>query len=156
MPKANPKPRSRSKRSRVNPLDELVQELALAVRLERSSLLFVVAATEALRERAAGELAAKLKARDLAVQTFSAAQVPEGDIPMAIRNETKRAKKIFFAQDLERGGESALRALNIRREYLTELRARVVLFLTPNEEAALAREAADFWSFRHRTVYLDE
>lgn len=155
-PNPNPKSRRRSSSKRADPLDELAQELALASRLDRASILFVITATAGARRRAEQDLASKLEQGGLSVQTLSAEQVAENDIPMAVRSRAKGAKQVFFVHDLERGGERALNALNMRREYLTEGRVRVVLWLTPGEEAALARQATDFWSFRHRTIQLDE
>ena len=81
-------------------------------------------------------------------------RVPDGDLPMMLKQQAKRKHKVYFVRELERGGEPALRALNIRREYFTELRTRVVFWLTPNEEKQLAHYATDFWSIRHRTVHL--
>lgn len=146
---------SRRKKGAANPVDELVAELALAGRLGRASILFVVAAHEAVRERAAAELEGKLRADGLAVVTLDAADVPEGDIPLALAEAANRETTVFMVVHLTRGGEPALRALNFRREYFTELGARVVFWLTPPEEASLARHATDFWAFRHRTVYLE-
>jgi hypothetical protein len=160
MPKAhpspNPKSRSRSSSKRASPLDELAQELALASRLDRTSILFVVTTTERVRRRAEQELASGLAEAGLSVEVLSAERVAENDIPMAVRARARGAKQVFFVHDLGRGGDRALNALNIRREYFTEGRVRVVLWLTPAEEAALARHATDFWSFRHRTVQLQE
>jgi hypothetical protein len=128
--------------------------LALAVRLDRASILFVVAESDALRERAANALAAQLQTLGYLVQTLDAADLPNGDVPMAIEHDSQHMQKIFFIKNLEQGGEPTLRALNIRREYITELRVRLVFWLTPHEEKLLAQQATDFWSFRDRTIQL--
>ncbi len=156
MSQTNPKPKTRSRKTTRNadPLDELVQELALAIRLDRAALLFVIASSRATRERAQKKLSEALQAMAQMIEFLDASEIDDGDIPMAIRHAKERGKKIFFVSNLRAGGDATLRALNMRREYFSELRARVVFWLTPTEEKLLARDATDFWTFRHRTVYL--
>jgi len=153
QPRRKPSPRRKTP-DPANPLDELAEELALAVRLDRPSILFVVAESDALRERSADTLAAQLQTMGHQVETLDAAQLSGGDVPMAIEHDSQHMQKIFFIKNLEQGGEPTLRALNIRREYITELRARIIVWLTPRGEKLLAQQATDFWSFRDRTVYL--
>ena len=156
MSQTNPKPKTRSRKTtrNVDPIDELVQELALAIRLDRAALLFVIVASRATRERAQKKLSDALQATGQHIQFLDASEIDDGDIPMAIRNARERGKKIFFVSNLRAGGDATLRALNMRREYFSELRARVVFWLTPTEEKLLARDATDFWMFRQRTIYL--
>jgi hypothetical protein len=155
-PSPSRKSRSRSNSSPARVVEELAEELLLARRLDRPSILLVIAAEEGLRRRAARELAARLRAEGLTVQSITAARVPEQDIPRAIRSRTRRATQVFFVHDLSGGGANGLRALNMRREYFTSSRARVVFWLTPHEEQALTRRATDFWAIRHRAVHLNQ
>jgi hypothetical protein len=154
QPKGNPKSRSRSNNSGTDEIAELAAELVWASAHDRPSILLAVTDTEEARRRAVRRLASRLRAEGLSVHTLSAARVAGQDIPQAVRNKAKEASRIFFIHSLERGGENALRALNLRREYFTASRARVVLWLTPQEERTLARRATDFWSIRHRSVRL--
>lgn len=154
MSQTKPKTRSRKTTRNVDPLDELVQELALALRLDRAALLFVIASARPTRERAQKKLSDALQAMGQHIRFMDASELTDGDVPMAIRNEQERGKKIFFVSNLRAGGEATLRALNVRREYFSELRARVVFWLTPTEEKVLAGHATDFWMFRQRTIYL--
>lgn len=156
MPKPTANRTSRPKPSRkpAAPLDELTQELALAFRLDRAALLFVIAETETLRARAARTLLEKIKGSGYAVQWMDADRVTDNDIPMALKAKRNRAGTVYFVRNLAQGGLAALRALNIRREMFSGLGVRVVFWLTPTEEAQLAHQAPDFWAFRHRTVAL--
>lgn len=147
--------RRKSRSESANPLDELAAELERAGRLERATILFVVGVSEAVRTRAAALLEAKLGTMGTAVAVLDVAELRENDVPLAIKEARRRAHTVFFVQGLERGGERALNALNFRREYFSELRARVVFWLTPADEKALAREATDFWAFRDWTVVLE-
>src|SRR6478735_2783012 len=83
----------RKQTSAANPLDELAQELALAIRLDRASILFVIAETEPVRIRGMQELTSKLQAMHYTVEIMDASRVPVGDIPQAIEQDTQRAHK---------------------------------------------------------------
>ncbi|MEJ5223779.1 MAG: tetratricopeptide repeat protein [Anaerolineales bacterium] len=52
--------------------------------------------------------------------------------------------------------DNPYKPLNIRREILVESRIRAIFWLTEREAIDLARQAPDFWAFRHRVVdFLD-
>lgn len=115
--------------------------------------LVVASSAEALAH-AQKRLAQTLRKDSFQIKSFKASTVAGKDVPNAVLRYPRRKRTVFFVQDLKGGGSTAFLALNYRREYFIERAARVVFWLLPAEEAALARQAPDFWAFRHRVMFL--
>ncbi len=152
-----PQSRARREAEPDGPADavaELADELGQAVRWNRPSILLVVSESEKARRAAQLELRERLQAAGQKVQEIA----PEGegnvDLPLRLGRKRNRGTTVYFIKRLAAGGEEALRALNIRREYLVEKAIRVVFWIDRGEERAIAHAAPDFWAFRHRVIYL--
>lgn len=146
------------------PLDErvamLFEELALAVKWQRPSILLAIYASELVCIEAQIKLERKVAELDQAVSHLSiTGETP--DIPLLLSRSAEREKTIFFVKGLKPGrknqaGQLVYRALNIRRELLVDYRVRVVFWITEQEAADLPVHAPDFWAFRHRAIeFLD-
>jgi tetratricopeptide (TPR) repeat protein len=136
-------------------IDILFQELELAIRWDRPSILLAIYASEFMRadaEAALAERIAELKQKVITIQVNE----EHSDIPQLLIEYPERSNSVFFVSGLHWGGGidgfNTYRALNIRREYLVEERIRVVFWLTETEAIALPHHAPDFWAFRHRVV----
>jgi tetratricopeptide (TPR) repeat protein len=137
----------------------LFEELELAVKWHRPSILLAIYASEIVCTEAQLILEKKLAGLGQNV-TRLAASAERSDIPMFLSKYPERYKTIFFVTGLKletkQGGYHAYRALNIRRELLVDYRIRVVFWLTEKEAADLPVHAPDFWAFRHRAIeFLD-
>jgi tetratricopeptide (TPR) repeat protein len=137
----------------------LFEELALAVKWHRPSILLAVYASELVCTEAQLMLEKKLAELGQSVSRLTV-NAERSDIPMFLSKYPERYKTIFFITGLKletkQGGYHAYRALNIRRELLVDYRIRVVFWVTEQEAADLPVHAPDFWAFRHRVIeFLD-
>jgi tetratricopeptide (TPR) repeat protein len=133
-------------------VDRLARELGLAIRWDRPSILLAVYSSMYVMGDAAAALEAQLRKGGQQVVWVRVNGEADADIPMRLAEHPQRNGTVFFISGLQWGGQTALRALNIRREYFVDERLRAVFWLTENEAVAIAREAPDFWAFRHRVV----
>jgi tetratricopeptide (TPR) repeat protein len=135
------------------------EELELAKKWNRPSLLIATYKSEYVRDFAEAMLQAMIEASNDTVVRY---KVKKGgfDIPSEIRGLPFEKNQVYFISDLRRGGgksgRNAYRALNVRREILIEERIRAVFWLTEAEAHGLPRFAPDFWAFRHRVIELDD
>jgi tetratricopeptide (TPR) repeat protein len=137
----------------------LSEELNLAKKWNRPSLLIAIYRSEYVREYAETEFEKLVLANNEKVLRFKVAK-DRFDIPAELKNSSHRRERIFFISGLKRGGgksgRNAYRALNLRREYLVDEKIRAVFWLTAAEAHGLPRFAPDFWAFRHRVIELDD
>lgn len=133
-------------------VDRLARELELAIRWDRPSILLAVYSSMYVMGDAAAALQARLREGGQQVVWVRVNGEADADIPLRLTEHPQRNGAVFFVSGLQWGGKTALRALNIRREYFVDQRLRAVFWLTESEAVAIAREAPDFWAFRHRVV----
>lgn len=140
-------------------LETLFEELSLAIRWQRPSILLAFCSGEALRVEAALALEKRLSAIGQKVILFELDE-RQFDAPLALSRHPDRRKSVYFVSGLSRGGgreeANAYRALNMRRELLVDRRVRAVFWLDREEAVALPQHAPDFWAFRHRVVEFDQ
>jgi tetratricopeptide (TPR) repeat protein len=135
------------------------EELELAKKWNRPSILIATYKSEYVRNYAEGILQAMLAEGNDTVIRY---KVRKGgfDVPSEIRGLPSSHNQVYFISDLRRGGgksgRNAYRALNVRREILIEEEIRAVFWLTEVEAHGLPRFAPDFWAFRHRVIKLDD
>ena len=158
---------SNSLESQLTPLDQnesleereeiLIDELDLAIKWDRPSILIAVYESEFTREEAVRFLESRLSALGQKVLHF---HIDEKlfDVPMILVQSPDHEHTVYFITGLKwgggKGGYNAYRALNMRREFFIDNQMRIVLWLTKSEAAHLPRQAPDFWAFRHRVVEL--
>ncbi|TEU13839.1 MAG: tetratricopeptide repeat protein [Anaerolineales bacterium] len=133
-------------------VDRLARELKLAIRWDRPSILLAVYSSMYVMNDAAAALEAQLREGGQQVAWVRVGGEADADIPSRLAEHPQRNGTIFFVSGLQWGGKTALRALNIRREYFVDQRLQAVFWLTESEAVDIAREAPDFWAFRHRVV----
>lgn len=155
MPSPTPKLRS----ARDPREDILFSELELAVRWNRPSILFAVYDSHVVRRRVIRRLARRLNRIGQHVCDFRITTA-RADVPLALRDHPRRETTVFMVWGLQQAEsvfrENPYKPLNIRREILVESRIRAIFWLTEREAIDLARQAPDFWAFRHRVVdFLD-
>lgn len=155
MPPATPRLRS----ARDPREDILFSELELAVRWDRPSILFAVYDSRDVRRKVTRRLARRLYRIGQRVRDFRITEM-RADVPMALRDQPGREKTVFMVSGLQQAAAvfkgNPYKPLNIRREILVESRIRAVFWLTEREAMDMARQAPDFWAFRHRVVdFLD-
>jgi hypothetical protein len=97
-----------------------------------------------------------LRAAGQRIKLLEPGEGDAADIPVRLKRARRIRTTVFFIVNLASGEEPALRALNLRREYLVERALRVVFWLDEPGERELAARAPDFWAFRHRVVHLGE
>ena len=112
----------------------LEQELRLALRWDRPSILLAVYASEFVRVEAETTLEAWLRN---AGQSVARVQVPgpddpAADVPRLLREWPDRDRTVFFVFGLSRGAPTTWNSLNVRREHLVDGRVRAVFWLAAN------------------------
>ncbi len=136
-------------------LNILLEELDLARRWNRPSILLAVHKSKFGQQRAEAALEERLRKLGQDVERITVDQ-EQSDVPHRIAGQPGPAQRVFFVSNLDWGGgpdhQDAYRALNIYRELFVDNHLRIVLWLTPNEASSLARLAPDFWAFRHRVI----
>jgi tetratricopeptide (TPR) repeat protein len=136
-------------------VDVLFDELSLAIRWDRPSILLAVYDSEFVRKDAESILSGRLSPLGQRILDFEVTK-PDFDIPLALSRHPRHHKIVFFVSGLKwgggKGGNNAYRALNIRRELFVDHKIRAVFWLHRPEAAALPRQAPDFWAFRHRVL----
>lgn len=137
--------------------DILFDELDLAIKWDRPSIVIAVYESEYTRSEIARRLEARLNSLGQEVLHF---HIDEKlfDVPMILVQNPDHERTVYFITGLKwgggKGGNNAYRALNMRREFFVDNQMRVVLWLTRSEAAHLPRQAPDFWAFRHRVIEL--
>ncbi|MDK1028210.1 MAG: tetratricopeptide repeat protein [Anaerolineae bacterium] len=133
-------------------LDGLYEELALALKWERPSILLAIYESENVRRIAESSLEARLEDLGQVVHNYRI-DSKNFDVPLALAAHPDRANTVFFVTNLKwgggKGGYNAFRALNLRRELFVDYQIRMILWLTISESANLPKRAPDFWAFRH-------
>jgi len=136
-------------------VDTLLDELELAVKWDRPSILLAVYKSEFVRadlERILNARLSEIGAKVVHLQVNES----QFDIPLVLKKQPDLEKTVFFISGLKwgggRGGRNAFRALNIRREYLVDYKVRAMFWLTEEESIDLPFRAPDFWSFRHKVI----
>lgn len=133
-------------------LEGLIDELDLAFRWKRPSILVAVHGSSAALSKALEALRLSLVARGRRVVAFETTP-KEPDIAHRILEHGDTDSTVYFVSQLERGGGTdSFVALNLYRELFVEHRIKLVLWLTEEEANALPRLAPDFWAFRHRVI----
>lgn len=134
----------------------LFDELELAIKWQRPSILLAVYGSEPIRIKA--ELALEKKLTAIGQRVYPIAINEElFDVPLSFSQyPPERNNSIFFITGIRRGGgrdgHNTYRALNLRREYFTSNQIRAIFWLTESEAVNLPHLSPDFWSFRHRVV----
>ncbi len=136
-------------------ISALYDEISLAAKWGRPSILLAVHKSKLGQERAEGELETRLK-RDGHNVARIIVNPESADIPHLIAGTPGCDRTVFFVSNIDWGGgedgKEAYRALNLYRELFVDKGIKVVFSLTSNEAANLPRHAPDFWAFRHRVI----
>ncbi|HSN48994.1 MAG TPA: tetratricopeptide repeat protein [Flavobacterium sp.] len=133
----------------------LLDELQLAIKWHRPSILLVVHKTKLGQIKAENALKTKLEKFSQKVICFQVNN-NQSDVIRLILDTQNYGDVVFFITDIGHGagadGNDAYRALNLYRESLVEKRIRAVFWLTEKEASNLPHFAPDFWAFRHRVI----
>jgi tetratricopeptide (TPR) repeat protein len=136
-------------------IDTLLEELLLADKWKRPSILLAVHKSKFGQGKAETALEGKLNKLGLTVTHIMVDQA-HSNIPQLVSSVPAPAQTVFFISNIDWGSspdkKDAYRALNVYREHFVENHVKAVFWLTVNEAAALPRYAPDFWAFRHRVV----
>jgi tetratricopeptide (TPR) repeat protein len=150
---SNPVPPSRL--SFEENINTLLEELVLADKWQRPSLLLAVHKSKFGQDRAESALEGKLKKLGHNV-IYITVDKERSDVPHLMVATPAASGSVFFVSNLDWGGgldrKDAYRALNIYRELFVDNHLKAVFWLTINEASTLARFSPDFWAFRHRVI----
>lgn len=151
MPNATPQNRKAFEEN----IDILFEELELATKWGRPSILVAIHKSKFGQDKAEKALEDKLsKLGQKITRIVTSNEHP--DVPHLILGTAPTDKSVFFVSNIDWGGgidgKDAYRALNMYRELLVENQIKAVFWLTANEATNLPRYAPDFWAFRHRVI----
>jgi tetratricopeptide (TPR) repeat protein len=150
-----PNPNSQNRKVFEENIELLFEELELAIKWGRPSILLAVHKSKIGQDKACKALEEKLKKLGKNIIHIVVNQ-EHPDIPHTLLGTPAADQTIFFVSNIDWGGgndgKEAYKALNIYRELFVENQIKVVFWLTPDEAANLPRYAPDFWAFRHRVI----
>jgi Flp pilus assembly protein TadD len=150
-----PNPTSEYRKSFDENIGFLFEELELAIKWERPSILLAVHKSKFGQDKASKALEERLNTLGKSITKITVNN-EQPDVAHSILATPTADQTIFFVSNIDWGGgedgKDAFRALNLYRELFVEHRIKAVFWLTPSEAANLARYAPDFWSFRHRVI----
>ena len=136
-------------------IELLFEELELAIKWERPSILLAVHKSKFGQDKASRALGEKLNKLGIRI-TEIIVNNERSDAPHSILATPAARQSVFFVSNIDWGGgadgKDAYKALNLYRELLVENQIKAVFWLTPTEAANLAHYAPDFWAFRHRVI----
>jgi tetratricopeptide (TPR) repeat protein len=150
-----PEPSALHSKSFEDNIDTLFDEILLAQKWDRPSLLLAVHKSKFGQDKADQALAGRLGQEGFQVRRI-VFNDDRSDIAKLVREGGSTEKTVLFISNLDwgggRGGREAYRGLNLHRELFVEEAIKAVFWLTVNEASNLPRFAPDFWAFRHRVV----
>lgn len=133
----------------------LLEEIDLALKWDRPSILLAVYNSELINNQAQDALRKQI---ELLGQKVTQIKVNKEnfDIPWFLAQFEQHEKVVFFVSGFRWGGGRsrtyAYQALNMRRELFVDEKIRLVIWLNEKEATDLPHHAPDFWAFRHRVV----
>jgi hypothetical protein len=141
-------------RTPIHPGEILADELRLALKFDRPSILLAVYQSRYVMLDAINALAEQLRPLEQNLELVRVDDKEHSDVPLWLseRPKDEREKTIYLIDGLQFGKDAALRALNFRREYFVDNRLRVVFWLTEKEAESIPLRAPDFWRFRSRVI----
>ncbi len=135
-------------------IDFLLEELTLAMKWERPSILLAVHKSRPSQRKAENALKNKLEKIGKNVIDIKLTSESSDAADLILASKADVEKNVFFISNIDQGGgedgRNAYRGLNLHRETFVENKIKVVFWLTINEELKLPLYAPDFWAFRHR------
>ncbi len=133
----------------------LTEEVSLALKWNRPSILLVVHNSKIGREEAQRSLEREIK-KNAGKVAYIRVESEAPDVILSMAEMSSSENTVFFISGIENADRASdgrvHRALNIRREVLVEKHICAVFWLNEFEAENLARLAPDFWAFRHRVV----
>lgn len=140
-------------------VDFLADEIDLARKWNRPSILLAVYGSEVVNSQAQDALEKKLKTGKQKVRRIKVDK-ENFDLAWFLAQFEDHENVVFFISGLRWGGgrsrSNAYEALNLRRELFVENKICLVLWLNEKEATDLPQHAPDFWAFRHRVVDFTE
>lgn len=133
----------------------LTDEINLALKWQRPSILLTVHKSKLGQVKAQGALEREIVKNNIKVKYIKVAST-NTDVISVLCKTPNHDEIVFFVSGIEtiekKKSGDVYRALNMHREFLVEQRIRVVFWLTELEAGNLPHCAPDFWAFRHRVV----
>ncbi|MFH2102127.1 MAG: tetratricopeptide repeat protein [Chloroflexota bacterium] len=137
-------------------IDILFRELELALKWQRPSILFAIYGSDGLRDAAQAALEDRLDSIGQTVFRLDIQDPENADITNVVSSLPDPEQTIIFVDGMRQGAQgpafNVYRELNSNRDVYVEKQVRILFWLTEAEAIDLAREAPDYWAFRHRAV----
>lgn len=133
-----------------NCINILLEEVLQALAWSRPSILIAVHQSITDQAKSIDTISTRLTEHLVKIVTI----IPRGDsnnILGSMLNEAHYQDVVFFVHGMG-GRMQAYTSLNIFRELIVEQQLKTILWLTRDELNLLARQAPDFWAFRHRVI----
>ena len=133
----------------------LLEEIDLAIKWDRPSILLAVYPSEVINNQAQESLEKHI---ELLGQKVTRIKIDKENFDLAwfLSQFEQHEKVVFFISGLRWGGgrsrSNTYQALNMRRELFVDEKIRLVIWLNQKEASDLPHHAPDFWAFRHRVV----
>ena len=133
----------------------LLEEIDLAIKWDRPSILLAVYPSEIINNRAQESLEQHIVWLGQKVTRIKVDK-ENFDLAWFVSQFEQHDKVVFFISGLRWGGgrsrSNTYQALNMRRELFVDEKIRLVIWLNQKEASDLPHHAPDFWAFRHRVV----
>lgn len=136
-------------------INTLLEEIDLAIKWDRPSILLAVYPSEIINNQAQVSLEKHIEWLGQKV-THIKVDKENFDLAWFLSQFEQHEKVVFFISGLRWGGgrsrSNTYQALNMRRELFVDEKLRMVIWLNQKEASELPHHAPDFWAFRHRVV----
>lgn len=137
-------------------IDILFRELELAIRWKRPSILLAVFSANQVHNEVLATLRNRLMGVGQDVTSVQMDAKDKSDIPQYLASLPHLDQKIIFVDGFNltdpQAKNAAFHALNIGRDFFIHHQVRVVFWLAADTASELARQAPEFWGYRHRVV----
>ena len=140
-------------------MEILGRELQMAIKWQRPCILLAVYNSEYARSDAQTELEKYLRGLNQKPGHIRIDDQGPINISSFLRAFKDPAHTVFFVDGLGNGngeGGNLYALLNSHRDFFTEMRIRVIFWLTRNEAMDFAHQAPEFWTQRHYLIELVE
>ncbi len=137
-------------------IEILFNEVGLAVKWQRPSILFAVYRSEDVRTEAEAELEQKLNEIGQKIYTIHAQDEQNFDLIASISSIPDLANTVLFIDGLKwdctSSGSKVINEINKQREYFLDNSLRTIFWLLDDEVTNFATHATECWILRHRVV----
>ncbi|MBI5950784.1 MAG: tetratricopeptide repeat protein [Chloroflexi bacterium] len=137
-------------------VESIMEELNLAIKWNRYSVLLVVSNAECVRTDAEAVLEEYLNEQGQKVAHIATGELPDTRIASLLLKHQATRDQVFFIHGADPKQRNMLAKLGTHKDILTQRNIRLVVWITANGLVDLARNAPEIWECRQRVIELPD